>query len=257
MSQKPDDNHEKPRPEEPTVFQIIILVLSLVLLGMLAVNTAFNLPPDISDALQTIDTIVCFLLLFDFVVRFRKAPSKMQFMKWGWIDLLSSIPNLSGIPYLSHLRWGRLVRVFQIIRLIRALRASHKITNILLKDRFQTGAAAIILLSILFLIFSTLGILICERNNPSANIRTVGDALWWSVATLTTANAGNEYPVTAAGRCLGMMMTLSGVGLFGGLSGLAASFFIGAKDKKIVAEESKILARLEQIEHKIDRLKNE
>jgi hypothetical protein len=47
------------------------------------------------------------------------------------------------------------------------------------------------------------------------------------------------------------------VGLFGGLSGLAASFFIGTKDKKIVTEESKILARLEQLEHKIDRLKRD
>jgi voltage-gated potassium channel len=239
------------------VFQIVILVLSVVVLSLLAVNTAFNLPPDISTALQTIDTIVCFILLFDFVARFRKAESKLQFMKWGWIDLISSIPNLSGFPYLSHLRWGRVVRIFQIIRLIRALRATHKVANLLLKDRFQTGVAAIILLSTLFLIFSTLGILICERNNPSANIKNVSDALWWSVATLTTANAGNEYPVTAAGRCLGMMMTLSGVGLFGGLSGLAASFFIGTKDKKITNEESKILARLEQLEQKIDRLKRE
>jgi voltage-gated potassium channel len=243
--------------EKIGVFQIVILVLSVVVLGLLAVNTAFNLPPEISAALQTVDTGICIIFLTDFIVRFRKAESKLQFMKWGWIDLISSIPNLSGLPYFSQMRWGRIVRVFQIIRLIRALRATHKVTNLLLKDRFQTGVAAIILLSILFLIFSTLGILICERNDPNANIKTFSDAIWWSVATLTTANAGNEYPVTAGGRYLGMMMTLSGVGLFGGLSGLAASFFIGTKDKKIVTEESKILARLEQLEHKIDRLKRD
>jgi len=240
-----------------SVFQIVILVLSVVVLGALAVNTAFQLPAEISTALQTVDTAICIIFLTDFAVRFRKAESKLQFMKWGWIDLVSSIPNLSGLPYLSHLRWGRVVRVFQIIRLIRALRATHKIANLLLKDRFQTGVAAILLLSTLFLIFSTLGILICERNDPGANIKTVSDALWWSVATLTTANAGNEYPVTAGGRCLGMIMTLSGVGLFGGLSGLAASFFIGTKDKKITSEENRILARLEQLEHKIDRLRRD
>ena len=52
-----------------------------------------------------------------------------------------------------------------------------------------------------------------------------------------------------------MIVMISGMGLFGGLSGLAASFFIGTKEKGIVAEENRILARLEKLEAKIDRLK--
>jgi voltage-gated potassium channel len=220
----------------------------------LAVNTAFKLPPEISNALQKIDTAVCFVFLLDFAVRYHMAESKLQFMKWGWIDLLSSIPNLSGLPYLSHLRWGRVVRLLRIIRLIRALRATHRIANLLLKDKFKTGVAAVVLLTILLLIFSTLGIIICEHNDPQANIKTAGDAIWWSVTTLTTVGYGDKYPVTTAGRCLAMIVMIGGMGLFGGLSGLAASFFVGNKEKGIVTEENKILARLEQLEHKIDQL---
>jgi voltage-gated potassium channel len=243
--------------EEIGVFQIAILVLSVVVLGALAVNTAFRLPPEISAALQTTDTAICIIFLIDFVVRFRKAESKWRFMRWGWIDLVSSIPNVSGLPYLSHLRWGRVVRILRIIRLIRALRATHKITNILLKDKFKTGVAAMVLVSILLLIFSSLGILICERNDQNANIKTIGDAIWWSVTTLTTVGYGDKYPVTTAGRCLAMIVMIGGMGLFGGLSGLAASFFIGAKEKGIVTEENKILKRLEQLEAKIDRLRRD
>lgn len=248
---------EQAHAEELGVFQIIILVLSVLVLGALAINTAFQLPSEISATLQTIDTFVCFVFLFDFILRFHRAESKWRFMRWGWIDLISSIPNLSGLPFLSHLRWGRLVRLFRIIRLIRALRATHKIANLLLKDEFQSGVAAVVLASILLLIFSSLGILICERSDPNARIKTAGDAVWWSVTTLTTVGYGDVYPVTTAGRCLAIITMIGGMGVFGGLSGLAASFFIGSKEKGIVVEENKILARLEHLEKKIDALKRD
>jgi len=103
-------------------------------------------------------------------------------------------------------------------------------------------------------IFSSLGILICERQDPQANIMTANDAVWWSVTTITTVGYGDKYPVTTEGRFIAMILMVSGVGLFGGLSGLAASFFVGSKEKKIEEEENRILNRLERLEQKIDRL---
>lgn len=237
--------------EELGVFQIVILILSVLVLGALAADTAFKLPAEISGTLRIIDTLICIVFLADFAVRFRRAESKAAFMKWGWIDLIASIPNLPV------LRWGRLVRLLRIIQLIRALRATHKITSLFLKDKFQTGVASLLLTSLLLVIFASLGILICERPDPLANIQTANDAVWWSVTTITTVGYGDKYPVTTEGRFLAMIVMISGLGLFGGLSGLAASFFIGTKERRIVAEESKILARLEKLEEKIDRLKRE
>src|SRR5208282_1034734 len=122
------DNHE-----ELEVFQIVILILSFIVLGLLVADTVFTLPPEISGLLQKIDTLICIVFIADVCVRFRRAESKLAFLKWGWVDLIASIPNL------PILRWGRLVRIFRIIRLIRALRATHKITDLLLKNKFQTG----------------------------------------------------------------------------------------------------------------------
>jgi len=240
------DNHE-----ELGVFQIVILILSVIVLGALVADTAFSLPPEIARVLKKIDTLICAVFLADVCARFYRAKSKLAFLKWGWIDLIASIPNL------TILRWGRLVRVFQIIRLIRALRATHKITALLLKDKFQTGVASVVLTSILLVIFGSLGILICEQADPQGNIKTAADAVSWSVATITTVGSADKYPVTPEGRLLAMIVMFCGVGLFGGMSGLAASFFIGAKEKTIVTEENKILARLEKLEEKIDRLNRE
>ena len=146
--------------EDVGIFQIIILILSVVVLGALVVDMAFKLPPNIANLLQTLDTLVCIVLLFDFGFRFYKAESKRTFLKWGWIDLVASIPNLPAF------RIGRMVRILRIIRLFRALRATHKITTLLLKDKFQTGFASVILTFFLLIMFSSIGILICEQQYP-------------------------------------------------------------------------------------------
>lgn len=237
--------------EKVGLFQIVVLILSVVVLGALGADAAFKLPKEVSDILQTLDTLVCILLLTDFGIRFYKAESKLAFMKWGWIDLIASIPN---IPIL---RVGRFVRILRIIRLLRAIRATHKISSILLKNKLQTGVASVVLTAFLLIMFCSIGILICEQQDPDANIKTAGDAIWWSVATITTVGYGDVYPVTTEGRILAMVLMVSGIGLFGILSGLAASFFVGTKQQSIVHEENKILARLEKLEEKIDKLKRE
>jgi voltage-gated potassium channel len=235
--------------EKVGLFQIVILILSIVVLGALGADTVFKLPKEISEILQTLDTLVCVLLLTDFGIRFYKAESKLAFMKWGWIDLIASIPNL------PILRIGRLVRILRIIRLLRAIRATQKISSLLLKNKFQTGVTSVVLTSFLLIMFCSIAILICEQQDPDANIKTAGDAIWWSVSTMTTVGYGDVYPITAEGRIVAMVLMISGIGLFGILSGLAASFFVGSKQQGIVHEENKILARLEKLEEKIDHLK--
>lgn len=235
--------------EKVGLFQIVILILSIIVLGALGADTLFKLPKEISDILQTLDTLVCVLLITDFGVRFYKAESKLAFLKWGWIDLIASIPNL------PILRVGRLVRILRIIRLLRAIRATHKVSSLILKDKIKTGITSVILTAFLLVIFCSIGVLICEQQNPDANIKTAGDAIWWSVTTITTVGYGDKYPITAEGKIVAMILMISGIGLFGILSGVAAAFFVGAAQGGVVREENRILARLEKLEEKIDRLK--
>ena len=242
------NNSDPNKSERIGLFQIVVLILSVIVLGALGADTVFKLPKEISDALQTLDTLVCLLLLTDFGMRFYKAESKLAFLKWGWIDLIASIPNF---PFL---RVGRLIRILRVIRLLRAIRATQKITSLLLKNKVHTGVASVVVSAFLLVMFCSIGILICEQQDPNANIKTAGDAFWWSVATITTVGYGDVYPVTPEGRVLAMVLMVSGIGLFGILSGLAASFFVGQNRSHVAQEESKILARLDELEEKIDQL---
>jgi len=238
-------------PEPVGVFQIVVLILSIVVLVALVADTAFKLPAEISGVLRKLDTLICVVLLADFGIRFHQAKSKTAFLKWGWIDLIASIPSV------RILRVGRLVRILRVVRLLRTIRATHKITSLLLKDKIKTGVASVVLSEFLLILFCAVGILICEQQDPEANIKTAGDALWWSVTTVTTVGCSDKYPVTGEGRIVAMILMIAGIGLFGILSGLAASFFIGSREQSIIHEENKILARLERLEEKIDRLKRD
>jgi voltage-gated potassium channel len=119
------------------IFQIGILILSLVVLCALAVDTVFDLPPEVRGVIQGTDTAICMILLADFFVRLYRAESKLAFLKWGWIDLIASIPNLDV------LRWGRLVRVLRVIRLLRGVRFVHRVLTIILERRMEGGAVSL------------------------------------------------------------------------------------------------------------------
>lgn len=236
--------------EEIGIFQIVVLLLSIVVLGALFIDTAFKLPGQISRILEWVDTSVCFLLLLDFGIRFHKARSKLAFMKWGWIDLLASIPNL------PMLRVGRLVRVLRIIRLLRAIRASQRLSNILLHNKIQGGVASVFVTFSLLIMFSSIGILICEQPNPDSKIKTAEDAIWWSVATLTTVGYGDMYPITTEGRCLAMLLMIAGVGMFGVVSGIVASSLMG-QQKTEPDDKKEIIGWLKRMDAKIDALKKD
>jgi voltage-gated potassium channel len=206
--------------EDVGPFQLTLLVLSVVALGIIAAEALLPVPREVSRILAGVDLIACGVFFLDFVLRFRGAESKLRFLRWGWIDLLASIPNVDV------LRLGRAVRVLRVLRLLRGVRSLRHLVGIMYRHKGRGGVATVVLIMFLLVVFTSVGILLCETA-PDSNIRTAGDAVWWSVTTVTTVGYGDRFPVTAAGRTLAIFLMICGVGLFGTLSGVIASLFLG------------------------------
>jgi voltage-gated potassium channel len=136
--------------EEITPFQLALLVLSVLVLVALIADTLAPVNREVSTIIQTLDTVVCVLFFTDFVIRFRRAKSKREFMRWGWIDLIACIPNI------DLLRFGRMVRLLRIIRLLRGLRFGHRVLSILLQNKPKSAFASVMLTTILLVTCSSI-----------------------------------------------------------------------------------------------------
>ena len=96
--------------------------------------------------------------------------------------------------------------------------------------------------------FGSLGMLAIESQSNASNITTAPDALWYMVVTLSTVGYGDQYPVTTQGRVLGAFVILTGVGIFGTLTGYLANFFLSPPKKKESGDElSDIRSQLDAI----------
>lgn len=222
---------------------IVILVLSFYVLVVMAIETIFVLPQETSKLLQYIDNLVCLVFLGDFFLRLYSAPSKPEFLKWGWIDFVSSIPNLDV------LRWGRAIRVVRIFRVLRAIRSTKKLSEYLMENQAKSAITTLALFAVLLMIGSSIGILNVEQASNS-NIASASDALWWSFVTITTVGYGDFYPVTSWGRIIAAILMTYGIGLFGAFTAYFASFFVAA-DNRVLNEVRELKQEVQDLKDKL------
>lgn len=216
-------------PEKIGPFQVVILVLSVYVLLAIFAESVLALPAEMALLLRRIDDAICIIFLADFFVRLFRAESKLRFLKWGWIDFISSIPMV------DFLRWGRVVRALRVFRILRALRSTRVLVQYLFRNRAQGTFATVALISVTLTLFASIAILNVE-DVPQANIRTAEDALWWSVTTMTTVGYGDRYPVTFPGRVIAIVLMTAGVALFGTFTGLVASYFMEPDQREETSE---------------------
>ncbi len=223
-------------PEDLGVLDLAVFVLSIYVLIVMGIEAFSNLPQEVAKLLQYIDWVICIFFLGEFSIRFFEAPNKFEFMRWGWIDLLASIPML---PYLH------LGRIFRLMRLVRAVRMFMRTRSVVhfISTKNQTTVGSAVLLGALLLIFSSVSILYFETA-PNSNIKTAEDAIWWGVVTISTVGYGDLYPVTSAGRLIGMILISGGVGLFGVFTAYIASIFVVDNRKPLISEEEDITSQL-------------
>ncbi len=223
--------------------EIITLCLSLFSLVALVAEVTLPLAPAERELLQYVDTLICGIFLTDFLVHWYLAPNKRVFWKWGWIDLVSSIPEL------AFLRWGR---VFRIVRIVRALRSFNEVAEHFAFDRAKGTFAIVSLASVMATLFATVAVLAVETTSE-ANIRTAGDALWWAFATVTTIGYGDRYPVTVAGRLVAVVLVVFGVSFFGTFTAYLASFFVGKEQKREETEIHRLTHEVRKLREQIEQ----
>jgi voltage-gated potassium channel len=91
----------------------------------------------------------------------------------------------------------------------------RKVINITATQK-NYNQAVMIFLSLIIL--GSLSIYYLERN-INEHFLTFGDALWWTIVTITTVGYGDKYPLTTAGKVIAVIVMFGGIASFGYVAG--------------------------------------
>ncbi len=219
-----DTSMEKSAEQKELVVNINyeLFVLALVILSLVNwVLIVFTwLSPAQIQVVWIMNAGLSIFLLLDFAYRLWRHPYRWHFLgpRAGWMLLLGSLP----LPFAGVLR---LIWLWLATRFLR--RTDYRqMKNIAVRKRAQSTLLTALLAAIIMLEVGGVLMLRAESASPQANILTGSDALWWSIVTLSTVGYGDKYPVTTAGRVLGVIVIVVGVGLFSALTSFLAQWFL-------------------------------
>ncbi|KAF7492549.1 Potassium voltage-gated channel protein Shaker [Sarcoptes scabiei] len=210
-------------------------------------NTPSNMTKIIEDEVPSytepffiIETICIIWFSIEILIRFFACPSKITFLK----DIMNAIDFFAIVPYfvtlatmiaekpedddlqqfqmlqgnsdsksqsssLAILRVIRLVRVFRIFKLSRHSKGLQ-ILGMTLKASMKELALLIFFLLIGVVLFSS-AVYYAEADSERSNFKSIPDAFWWAVVTMTTVGYGDMRPVGVWGKFVGSLCAIAGV----------------------------------------------
>ncbi|MBR1472260.1 MAG: ion transporter [Lachnospiraceae bacterium] len=145
----------------------------------------------------------------------------------GLVDILSCLPYYLPVFFPTGMAAFRIFRVMRIFRIFRlnAYFDSLNVIGAVLKSKAKLLASSVFIILMLMLAAS-LGMYSLEHAAQPEAFNNALSGLWWAAATLMTVGYGDIYPVTAAGKLLGILITMLGVGLVAIPTGIISAGFV-------------------------------
>ena len=145
----------------------------------------------------------------------------------GIIDLLSFLPFY--LPFFfpsgaAAFRMFRVARIFRLFRINAYYDSLNVITYVIASKKQQLLSSFFILL--VLMTGSSLCMYSLEHEAQPDVFNNAFSGIWWSVSTLLTVGYGDIYPVTPAGKVMGILITFLGVGVVAIPTGIISAGFV-------------------------------
>lgn len=174
--------------------------------------------------LDAIETACIGWFTVEYLLRLASSPNKLNFT----LSFLNIIDFLAILPYyvvltltylgttmmeLSNVQQAvQALRILRIARIFKLARHSSGLQTLTyaLKRSFKELGLLLIYMGVGIFVFSALGYTM-EQSHPETLFKSIPQAFWWAIITMTTVGYGDIYPKTTLGRCNAAFSFLCGV----------------------------------------------
>ena len=228
-----------------------LVVLNLIAVALESVPT---LQLNYGSWLYSFEIFSVIVFTVEYVARVWSAPAKRDhengetglkariryiFSFYGLIDLVAILPF-----YIQAFFPGLDLRVLRALRLLRILKLNHY--NSALDDLFgaiveekKSFLTTLYIFSVAFVLSSSL-IYYAEHKVQPEDFRSIPDAMYWSIITLTTVGYGDVSPITVFGKSIAAITAIFGVVVVALLTGIVANSFNAQMDRRKVIFEDQV-----------------
>ena len=147
-----------------------------------------------------------------------------------------------------------LLRPLRLVRLVILISVLQRAVGNAIRGRvvIYTIAAAVLLVFV-----SSLAVLESEREAVDPHITDFGEAVWWSITTITTVGYGDLTPLTSTGRVIAVLLMIGGISLVGSITATLASWIVQRVADEQSADQTVTTAHVDQLLSEIRALRAE
>ncbi|MEV4124663.1 potassium channel family protein [Nocardia sp. NPDC049707] len=216
--------------ERATAIPMLVLaVLFICVYAWHVLDTGAS--PRLDAWLQWVDIMIWLVFAADFGIRTWLSTDRWRFVRTHPLELL--------------------IVLLPPFRPVRLLRAALLVLDQLNRNQVTRARLAIFVgtSSALTLLLCSLAFFDAEYGAPDSKIHNFGDALWWSMVSVTTVGYGDVYPVTVHGRLIALILMTLGIGLI--------SFAIGTTTSWVMDQLKNVEAVTEATDREVSVLIDE
>lgn len=240
-----------------------VIALSILLNLFIIFFETFEVSGKYLKVLSAIELITVLIFTAEYALRIFTAdlayPDKKSFAAsvvafvlsvYGIVDLVSFLPYWLALIFPASIipqgavafRMLRVVRILRLFRINRYYDAFNVITDVLKIKKNQIASAVFIML--MLVIGASLIMYDIEHPAQPDKFQNAFSGIWWAVSTMLTVGYGDIYPITDAGRLVGIILAFLGVGIVAIPTGIISAGFVQQysriKDLEGTSEESPV-----------------
>ncbi|WP_322894561.1 MULTISPECIES: potassium channel family protein [unclassified Yoonia] len=196
------------RTETSLRFRLALLVFDLAIIGSYVVTSVFGIENDV----PVLDLLLALIVLADLVARWLIAPNARDFIlrtPLNWADIVVILSLLAPLLFGDF-------AFFRVLRALRVVRSYRVLQELRDDSRFFRRNEEVIQRSVnlTVFIFIVSSVVHASQRLINPDITTWVDALYFTMAALTTTGFGDIVLVGTSGRWLSIAILIVGVGLF-------------------------------------------